>query len=205
MPETYPNQRQIKIHREVAKKDFLGIKNENWMYASRDLGAHALRLYLYLAANADNYTLALSPAAVRSAIGIPRSTYHDQFEKLIDKGYLVHKQGNTYDFYELPQTRTGVPCENSTRHGSINFEECTPDEIPIPAVAKNKPSNSTEIYNSNPVDNGAINNYESTEENPYAAYIPHTKELTISSPTADGRKRPKTAFEAAPTIAPFDF
>lgn len=65
MPETYPNQRMIKIHRERATSDFLGIKNENWMYASRDLGAHALRLYLYLAANANGYTLALSPAAIR--------------------------------------------------------------------------------------------------------------------------------------------
>lgn len=62
---TYPNQRTIKIHREPARADFLGIKNANWQAASRDLGAHALQLYLYLAANANNYTLALSPAAVR--------------------------------------------------------------------------------------------------------------------------------------------
>ena len=39
---TFPNQRMIKIHREPAKTDFLGIKNENWQAASRDLGAHAL-------------------------------------------------------------------------------------------------------------------------------------------------------------------
>lgn len=62
---TYPNQRMVKVHRERAKNDFLGIKNENWQSASRDLGAHALQLYLYLASNADNYTLALSPSAVR--------------------------------------------------------------------------------------------------------------------------------------------
>ena len=135
----------------------MGIKNENWMYASRDLGAHALRLYLYLAANADNYSLALSPAAVRSAIGIPRSTYHDQFEKLVDKGYLVPRQGNTYDFYELPQTRAGVQPENSTGRGIINFEECTVDEIAFPVVVKSKPSDNTEIYNSNPIDNSDIN------------------------------------------------
>lgn len=28
--DTYPNQRMIKIHREKATTDFLGIKNENW-------------------------------------------------------------------------------------------------------------------------------------------------------------------------------
>jgi len=62
---TFPNQRMVCVHRERASADFLGIKNENWMAAARDLSAHALKLYLYLASNADNYKLALSPAAVR--------------------------------------------------------------------------------------------------------------------------------------------
>ena len=58
MPQmTYPNQRIIKIHRERATANFLGIKSENWQAASRDLGAHALQLYLYLVANANNYTI----------------------------------------------------------------------------------------------------------------------------------------------------
>lgn len=107
MPQvTYPNQRLVRVHRERAASDFLGIKNENWMAASRDLGAHALQLYLYLASNADNYLEALSPVAVRQAIGMARSTFHDQFHRLEDKGYLVHSHGNTYDFYEVPKSAT---------------------------------------------------------------------------------------------------
>ena len=103
MPYTYPNQRKVLIHREPLNKGgFLGINNEHWMSASRDLGAHALRLYLYLASNKDGYSLALSPEAVRQAIGMPRSTYHDQFKILIEKGYLVPSHGNTYEFFELP-------------------------------------------------------------------------------------------------------
>ena len=51
MPKTVPNQRVIRVHRERASSDFLGIKNERWMAASRILGATALRLYLYLASN----------------------------------------------------------------------------------------------------------------------------------------------------------
>ena len=50
---TFPNQRLVRIHREAAKTDFLGIKNENWQAAARDLGAHALMLYMYLASNAN--------------------------------------------------------------------------------------------------------------------------------------------------------
>ena len=87
-PITFPNQRMVRVHRERATSDFLGIKNENWQAASRDLGAHALQLYLYLAANANNYTVALSPVAVRQSIGMARSTYHDQFHKLVDRGYF---------------------------------------------------------------------------------------------------------------------
>lgn len=86
MPQmTFPNQRMIHVNRERASSDFLGIKNENWQAAARDLGAHAFLLYLYCAANKDNYNLALSPTAVRQAIGMARSTYHDQFHKLVDR------------------------------------------------------------------------------------------------------------------------
>ena len=74
---SFPNQKKVCIHREIPKTDFLGIKNENWQAAARDLRPHALLLYFYLASNADNYTLALSPVAVQEAIGMPRSTYND--------------------------------------------------------------------------------------------------------------------------------
>ena len=124
MPYTVPNQRVVTIHREKARSDFLGIKNENWQSAARDLGAHALLLYLYLASNADGYDLALSPAAIRQAVGMARSTYHDQFARLIDKGYLVETGGSTYDFYEVPQTRPGTPLKKAVSADGLNSEEC---------------------------------------------------------------------------------
>lgn len=108
MPATVPNQRVIRIHRERASSDFLGIKNENWMAASRVLGATALRLYLYLASNADNFMLALSPLALERDVGMPRSTFYDQFRKLVNYGYLVQTGGNQYDFYEVPQSATQI-------------------------------------------------------------------------------------------------
>ena len=55
MPYTVPNQRVITIHRERATSDFLGIKNSNWQAAARELGAHALLLYLYFASNANGF------------------------------------------------------------------------------------------------------------------------------------------------------
>ena len=144
---TYPNQRMIHIHREVVQTDFLGIKNENWKAASRDLSAHAFKLYIYLAANADNFKLALSPAAVRQEIGMARSTFHDQFHVLLDKGYLVHSHGNTYEFYETPQSGTQL-CKNPKEHAGYDFENDSVADNPISPVAKSVLPEDIQINNS---------------------------------------------------------
>jgi len=111
MPTTYPNQKVVKIHRDMPKEkegNFLLIKKGNLYQAYRDLNATALVLYLYLAGNKENYELALSKEAVHAEVGMPNSTYRDQVQKLIDKGYLVQqKEGsNIYHFYEIPVRKT---------------------------------------------------------------------------------------------------
>ena len=93
------------------------------MYAARDLGAHALKLYLYFASNANGYTLALSPAAIRQAIGMARSTYQDQIDNLIAKGYLVKTSESTFDFYEVPKPRHGNN-QKAVSDVGLNFEDC---------------------------------------------------------------------------------
>lgn len=142
-PTTVPNQRIVKIHRDAVKSDFLGIKNENWQYAARDLGAHALLLYLYFAANADGYNLALSPAAIRKAVGMPPQTYRDQFLKLIDKRYLVQTGGNTYDFYERPQPETRSQFSDTS--DGYDFENDTFDVVARPQTVQNEPTEDREI------------------------------------------------------------
>ena len=138
---TYPNQRNIKINRERATADFLGIKNTNWQAAARDLGAHALMLYLYLASNADGFMLALSPAAIRQAVGMPPSTYRDQFVKLIDKGYLIQRgESNTFDFYETPQRVT-----HTTVNNTVDGYDFTADDYIAPQAVKNKAAEDREI------------------------------------------------------------
>ena len=186
---TFPNQRMIKVHRERAKSDFLGIKNENWQSASRDLGAHALQLYLYLASNADNYTTALSPVAVRQAIGMARSTYHDQFHKLVDKGYLVPSHGNTFDFYEVPQSAT--QSKKAVSDVGLNFEECPPSagdgELHGHAVS----AEDIEIDNmTNSTANFGTNIRMDIPEEKSKIEAPKVREIVISRPVAQGRERP---------------
>ena len=121
---TYPNQRVVNVHREPINADFLGIKNENWQYAARDLKPYGCMLYLYLASNRNNYKLALSPAAVRQAIGMAQSTYRDQFNILLEKGYLVQTGGNTFDFFEKP--RAAVK-ENEETRAAFNYNTSAAD------------------------------------------------------------------------------
>jgi hypothetical protein len=100
-------------------------------------------LYLYLASNANNFTVALSPAAIRQEIGMARSTYHDQFHILVDKGYLVPSHGNTFEFYEIPQPRTAqtAPKEEMSDDGY----DFTDDELVIPHAANFNSVSNTEI------------------------------------------------------------
>lgn len=157
MPQmTFPNQRTIHINRERVSSDFLGIKNENWQFAARDLGAHAFMLYMYLAANKDNYTLALSPTAVRQSIGMARSTYHDQFHKLVDRGYLIPSHGSTFEFYEIP--RAATQSQNSMTENGQVFDTCPSPEQTKPQDGFNVLPENTEINNNTiPIDKGAIN------------------------------------------------
>lgn len=124
-PITYPNQRVVTVHKASRGTSFLGVNNDVWMAACRDLGYPATVLYLYLAANADNYQFALSPAAIQNALGMPRTTYRDQIRNLINKGYLVECGGNRYDFYEIPKNRTAL-CNGSVSvtATALREEEC---------------------------------------------------------------------------------
>ena len=98
-------------------------------------------LYLYFAANADGFMLALSPAAIRQAVGMPSSTYRDQFIKLIDKGYLVQRgNSNTFDFYETPKRVTHT--EKDITADGYDF---TADDFETAQSVKNETAENIEI------------------------------------------------------------
>ena len=174
---TVANQRIVKINREKAEKNFLGINNETWKAASRDLGAHAFLLYIYFASNANNFNLALSPAAIQMEIGMPPSTYRDQFKKLMYKGYIVEKQGNIYDFYEKPQTRNVTDNSTVETNNVLNEREThknTDDVQP-------NPWDDREINNINIINKDNINIDNSL-------LTPNVKTVTIKQPQRQGKQ-----------------
>ena len=74
-----------------------------------------------------------------------RSTYHDQFSKLISKGYLVHSHGNTYNFYEVPPSATHT--HDSPSSEGLDFESNPIDDIPLSIAGQEKPQEGIEINN----------------------------------------------------------
>lgn len=173
----------VKIHRESVKSDFLGISNTNWQAAARDLGAHATMLYLYLASNANGFELALSQKAVTDAIGMPRSTYHDQFHKLVSKGYLVLERGNTYAFYEKPQPRPDTQDKNTlSSHGLQN----PPQNNPVSSDGQNIPSKEREINKINIINNNT-NIMDSLLDDGYHEESP-TEVEAVPNPREESKK-----------------
>ena len=146
-----------------------------------------MQLYLYLASNADNYTLALSPAAVWQAIGLKRSTYHDKFHKLEEKGYLVNTHGNTFEFYEVPQA--AAQTKNSMTVDGLDFEEYPSSDTPICSNGQGMLSDNIEINNRDSMTDSSINK-DNESVRRMEQFIPKVKEVAIKRPKAEGKKRP---------------
>ena len=68
------------------------------------LGDGAFRLYLYMMANKDGYTFALSQANVEERIGLKEGRYRNAVKELQEKYYLKPEREHTnrYTIYEYP-------------------------------------------------------------------------------------------------------
>ena len=148
-------------------------------------------LYMYLAANADGFNLALSPVAVRQATGMPRSTYQDQFTKLMDKGYIVQESGNVFKFFEKPQPSYANIQPSITTQKTVdvlNFEECPLDVSCDDRAAPNVPTEDIEINNREfETNNTRINNNGLIVTD--NVYIPKVQEIRIPVPKAESKKQ----------------
>ena len=118
------------------------------MEVNKKYGVYALQLYLYLAKNANNYEMALSQAAAEEEAGIKKTTFHKYLDLFIREGYLVKRNGNTYDLYEVPRKQKEEetersPCDEHSNsqdgsknpphesRSSVNVQECAWDNKEI--------------------------------------------------------------------------
>lgn len=98
----YTNQKIVCLHKALADRENpYGIVNKDCMYrASQNLGYNEFRIYMYIITNTDNYEFALSPADIAESMGANKREIQKSVNSLIDKGYLIHNQGNQYIFKE---------------------------------------------------------------------------------------------------------
>ena len=132
MPYTFPNQRKIVIHKEYPKSDFLQIKNEHWTYINKKYSPYGLQLYLYLAKNKDGFELALSPEAAEQEAGIKKTTFHKYLNIFIADGYLVERNGNTYDFTKHRINKRKGVCRTSKAAVRIRNREIRRADSEVP-------------------------------------------------------------------------
>ena len=116
-----------------------------------------------------------------------RSTYHDKFHELEDKGYLVNTHGNTYEFYEVPQA--AAQTKNSMTVDGLDFEEYPSSDTPICSNGQGMLSDNIEINNRDSMTDSSINK-DNESVRRMEQFIPKVKEVVIKRPKAEGKKRP---------------
>lgn len=100
--KTVPNQKVIKVNKEICNKDnkYAAINLEAMESAACELDAGAFKLWIYFAKNQNGYEFALSQKAVEECFGMKKKQYDNAVNQLIEKGFLVVSKGNHYIFNE---------------------------------------------------------------------------------------------------------
>ena len=116
---TYPNQRQIAIHKCDGKKKYSKIDIAANLKAMNTLGYSAYMMYMRLCMNATGFKMILSKAIVCDETSLTKNTYYAAFAKLEEKGYLVQRPNTKclYDFYEDPDLGNAHPKNGEVRTG----------------------------------------------------------------------------------------
>lgn len=104
---TSPNQKVIVTKRTLsdAAHTYSRTNIEAMLTAAKILSDRAFKLYARMSLHTDGFTYALSPTAIRKAIGMSDDKYRAAVKELQAAGYLVLVPGrkNLFFFYEYPQ------------------------------------------------------------------------------------------------------
>ena len=147
---TYPNQKILHINKPESN-NFLQVDKDAWMNACNELTYNAFKVYLYLAGNQNGFDLALSKKALQEEIKMHDNTYTKVIKELTEKGYIVNKQGNIYDFYTIPHSSV-VPSECEIPHSNVVVYPTTVGEYTTPQCGSIPHSSGGEIYKRDIID-----------------------------------------------------
>lgn len=110
MIETNPNQKTIKVNKELCDKEYAQYNLDALQKAVNNLDGHTFKMWLYLSKNQNGYKFALSKVDVIKNWGMgSKSSYDRAVKELIECGYLIQISKNDYDFYEIPRKEIMIP------------------------------------------------------------------------------------------------
>ena len=102
-----PNQRTIRIQKEKCDKNnkYSTINLEALQLAMKNLTNAQFKVWMFLAKNADNYNLEISPAEAAVYWGIRKTTMQETIRFFIKVGYLIPIDNSStyYEFHEIPE------------------------------------------------------------------------------------------------------
>ena len=157
---TYVNQSIVKISKSSVKgKLFLQVSADDTDRDLSTLGKSALRLWFYLMTHKDGFEFALSPAAIKNAIGLGRDGYKAGRKELIEKGYLQHIRGNFYILHSSPVKVESKASPQPPREQALPWEETPVDIVEKSSIDGGK--SHIEIVKNN---KRIINNNKNTED-----------------------------------------
>ena len=116
IPYTSPNQRVVVTHKTQSDKEHLyGVVNiEAVLAAMQNLSDRAFKLYARMNLHQNEFTYALSPAALNKETGLSVGRYREAVRELIDKGYLQQSdKKNVYHFWESLKSDDSVLKSNT--------------------------------------------------------------------------------------------
>lgn len=113
-----PNQKEIIVDKEKCNREnlYATVNLAAMDKAAQNLDAGAFKLWMYFAKNQDGYKFALSSKAVERDFGVKIKQYNNAIKELTDKGYLVHTQGDSYEFHEIAVITKGNNEELKENH-----------------------------------------------------------------------------------------
>lgn len=123
MKAQYANQNIITIRRNMpsAGDRFVAIKTDVISAAMVNLdGETAFKLFIYLCDNKNDFNLNFSPSHFCGFAGVSANSARTAFKQLIDKGYLIQKEDNRYEFNEEPQIDEEVLIQEESRKVKTN-------------------------------------------------------------------------------------
>lgn len=103
--QTGAYQTTVRTQQSGSKESLLSIRSQKGeRLAMQVLSPSALKIYLYVTSNANNYHFLLWSKDVTEKLGISRRTYTSAIADLIDNGFLIKRRDGSevWDFYDNP-------------------------------------------------------------------------------------------------------